>query len=246
MPIIYGNTPTGRRSNATQRLTPAQIEHDKLGMNARHVPANKPKVKDTTSNSETEKLKLTHKLCLHCKKLLPLDNFRRDRTRGTGRKSICKTCESKAESDRRKAKRNPHASASDKSKVCIKCGYELMLSVFINCPSQPDGRSNVCKFCADPVKSGNRVCVICGVELPKSKFKSKHLCKACFIKRQKETRYAKLQEMKADPNHELHGTAAGRNYGCDCEKCRKYNAAYLANRTRVKKEREAFYRAKED
>lgn len=39
MPIIYGNSPLGRPSKAKQRLTPEQIEHDKLGMNARAKPS---------------------------------------------------------------------------------------------------------------------------------------------------------------------------------------------------------------
>jgi hypothetical protein len=55
----------------------------------------------------------------------------------------------------------------------------------------------------------------------------------------KAYRKRRSEEMKADPNHELHGTLSGYTYGCRCEECRATSLEYERARRVVRNMRSA-------
>lgn len=247
MPIIYGNSPTGRPSKAKQRLTPEQIERDKLGMHAREaLEAAKRKNEEATSSDDSnDGFVLTHKTCSVCHRLLPLDNFRRDKNQTLGRRSSCKVCERDSNAARWVAKQESNK-YTDEIKTCLRCGHKLSLDMFGICVRQPGGRANVCHACASEAKEGMRICYVCGKELPQRKFSRGNVCRDCGLERRREFEALKLKELLADPNHEMHGTVFGYTCGCQCDKCKKANSVYRSELKARNKDRKAYYESKKE
>jgi 5-methylcytosine-specific restriction endonuclease McrA len=115
-----------------------------------------------------------HKWCSRCDRILPLEQFGRDRRLRQGKTSYCQDC-------RREIKRNAnHTPLMEGEKACTSCGKLLPLTKFYKDKRSLDGRRSACKDCTkkgyksrrryEPINEGSKTCRLCERELPITKF----------------------------------------------------------------------------
>jgi prophage antirepressor-like protein len=139
---------------------------------------------------------ITFKNCPKCKKLLSVDNFGTNPTRGDGKDIYCKECNKKRYEE---SKQNQKKEVE--MKECSKCKIVLEIEDFYNRVGSSDGKTSECKKCTlemyhnrveniEYINVENKTCLKCNTEKSIKDFGKKkdssdgHMpnCKVCWSK----------------------------------------------------------------
>lgn len=92
------------------------------------------------------------KICNHCKKLKPIDEFHKNSASPDGHRHVCKLCASEAK--RLNTIKN-HNKFGLNSKVCVSCNKLKISSEYYKDSTHSDGLSSSCKVCFNKNKTKN-------------------------------------------------------------------------------------------
>ena len=210
---------TTKTCNLCHRTLPIsqfyQYRRTKIGYSASCISCeNKRSQQYMQQWKEQPTITLKEKQCRACKRILPLDQFRKNKRKKDGVDYVCKACSktlldeySKRWSEERTKQNSDFTLFPTFEKACSVCNRTLPLTMFYTRKYSQDGHSSSCKECdlkrmnvylkkqktRPKIVPTEKVCSACNRRLPASEFnKSLHRpdgldihCKSCHNKKHK-------------------------------------------------------------